>query len=532
LKKGNIIAGGGYSSDSLQITHQVCFNGTISTGEQRGRIRMDTGLSYSQMISELGVSASVKASWRFWSAEAEASYMQSLEETEYSLSLNYYQYISNNVNVHIAGAGTNALTEEGKGFYNDGKNPYFGLLCGDYYISSYEQGALLKMGINIKFSSSLDKKSFEAHASASFLSIAAVTASVKDATSKYNMQGSVSIQAYQKGGDPSELSGILGKDSSGQYYATTCSFKKMDACSNAAGQMLGYAATSFKNQVSTKNNTGLVPLGIGFTEYYPIEYLGLTPPASLVTPEVLQYRGYLANVLEENEFFQEKLHPFLNRGYPGKLDDNFIEQVKYILQKTKHNIGQLMQFHGGAGDCWKFPDRCKTFVDDIKSKLHNITEEDLKFLDPIRYAVTAHVCYVDASNISVSYLYNVSLYRSLDSKDAWSISYPPAPNFTITDHKISVLSNDEYKYRLVYTFSGNETEYTTTFEGKKRKNSGEYEGTLKFNSQEVGQKLVEKKVESPYFFYSPSYHSASERMKFNKFSVTFSLILALYIRYG
>ena len=72
-------------------------------------------------------------------------------DKSYSMSLNYYSYYTNKVSLNISGFGTDALTADGKDLYHDGANPYFGIICGDHYISSYQEGALLTMGMNLEF---------------------------------------------------------------------------------------------------------------------------------------------------------------------------------------------------------------------------------------------------------------------------------------------------------------------------------------------------------------------------------------------
>ena len=70
------------------------------------------------------------------------------------MSLNYYQYAKQEVTLGILGTGEDALTEVGKSLYKDGKNGYFGLVCGDEQVTSYSQGAMLLMNLNVDFTNS------------------------------------------------------------------------------------------------------------------------------------------------------------------------------------------------------------------------------------------------------------------------------------------------------------------------------------------------------------------------------------------
>lgn len=57
----------------------------------------------------------------------------------------------------------------------------------------------------------------------------------------------------------------------------------MDQCIKAASGLLDYARDNFSTQFSFQNNTRLTPLGIAFSQYTPIEYIGLIPRVSLVS---------------------------------------------------------------------------------------------------------------------------------------------------------------------------------------------------------------------------------------------------------
>ena len=137
------------------------------------------------MENKLGVSVSISGKYGMFSADTKASYIRSVLDKDYSLSLNYYEYATNNVVVQLVGYGNEAFTESGKGFYNGGKNKYFGLLCGDHYITSYQQGALLTMGLNIKLSSSNAKKEFKEKAGATFGDIIRAAESIKSVVTQY-----------------------------------------------------------------------------------------------------------------------------------------------------------------------------------------------------------------------------------------------------------------------------------------------------------------------------------------------------------
>lgn len=386
LKYGdNIMIGGGYSSDSQQITPQACYNATGAASGQQAVLQLSVAQSFTDVQKELNIDISSKAGFGMFSASAEATYMRSIEDKDYSLSLNYYSYMYDTVSVQLAGGGIDAIKESWQGFYNEGTNPYFGLGCGDNYISSYKEGALLIMGININFVSHLDKEQFTASEGISFGDLISASAHIAQAASQYNIQGSVSMQAYQIGGDPSRLANILTSDPDGNYYSLSCSIQAMDDCVKVADGLLDYARNDFANQISFLNNTGLTSLGRGFITYTPIDYIGLTLPPSLVNQTIIDDRNFLTQSLLENQYYQQKFDELLN-GYPVEwyTDSNIYISSQVLYAKAQNNVAVLLSSsvpdQGGLG-CYNQPDQCNFITQNIKANLQPITAHDLSYLN-------------------------------------------------------------------------------------------------------------------------------------------------------
>lgn len=374
---GTIAVGAGYSEDSQQVTQQQCFKATVSTiSEKEGEIKLDQASSFSSLENVLKIKVKVGGGFSMFSGRAKASYMRSIQDKDYSLSLNYYASFSSKVTVNIENYGMEALTEFGKATYNDSNNPYFGLLCGDQYIASYDQGALLIMGLNIELSSHEEKREFTRRAKFSFGNIFKTAGSIEEVSKKNQISGSLAIHAFQIGGEPTQLTSIL------HNSTVRCNITVVTECLKTANNLLDYAKR-FGQQIN--NSTGFEPLGTG--TYHPIKWLGLTPSASLVTPEIGRYRMDLANKLKENEYYTQKLYSFLE-GYPVLLDDAFIDYANVILSKADDNVNILMDSEKGAAGCFNEPDRCKEIKTNIYSQLQSITSEDLKFLNSMKHTMT------------------------------------------------------------------------------------------------------------------------------------------------
>lgn len=391
-KLGSISEGGGYSSDSQQVPAQNCYNATAQAGSgSNSVIKLSSSMSFSDLQNQLQIDVSTGGGYGMFSGSAEAKYMRSVEDKDYTLSLNYYEYMYDTVTVQLNGYGINALNPFGQQSYQNGKNPYFGIICGDNYINSYQQGAILVMSINIEFASHYEKDQFSAEAGSSFADIFNAAGSISDIAIKNNIKGFVTMQAYQAGGEPSQLSKILSKNSDGSFYILSCSLQNMQNCVNAANNLLNYASELFPSQISFLNNTGLTPLGQSFITMNPIKYLGLVTPPSLVNQTVLEDRILIANALKENQYYEQKFYELLN-SYPVAWDTTgtFYQTAQNLYHQAQNNIEVVTSpsnpAQGGLG-CFYYPDECISIYKNIQSQLVPITANDLTFLDQIQYSV-------------------------------------------------------------------------------------------------------------------------------------------------
>jgi len=111
----NIVAGGGYSTDSQQVAPQACYDASASPASgQQSNIQLSSAMYFSDVSKQLKIDVSTKGGFGMFSASAQASYMRSMEDKDYSMSLNYFSYMLDTVSVDLAGYGTAALSSSGK----------------------------------------------------------------------------------------------------------------------------------------------------------------------------------------------------------------------------------------------------------------------------------------------------------------------------------------------------------------------------------------------------------------------------------
>lgn len=443
---GAIVPGAGYSHDSQQIAPNLCYNTVVTaTTGQQGVVNLNSAMSFSDFERKLHFNVDVKGGYGMFSAEAEADYLRTLQDLEYTLSLNYFEFLFDSVMIRLAGPGHKALTETGMTIYTDHKiKKLFGLLCGDEYISMYQQGALLLMNIKIHFKSHLDKQEFKSKVGGSFGNLVSASTEIQNVARKYNMQGIVIMQAYQKGGNPAELSKILTRDSRGTYYALSCDIQHMDNCVKAASGLLNYAVEYFPQQISFNPDKGLVPLGTGFLKHDPITEYGLTPPPSLVNKEVVETRNQLANLLNENQFYKQKLEMLMNGYIEWDKKEPMYKTIVDLHKIAVDNIDHITLPNNpddGAIKCYNHPTFCKEVVNSIRKEIKPIAPQ-LGFMNDLATIVS-----MDYFNTNYWYpAYRPGFYLNKDQRGTYY------GNMTITNDSIKDVALYVVYYRLPWTW--------------------------------------------------------------------------------
>ncbi len=384
---GDSLAGYGYSLDSQKIVDEQCYNATAGLPEGTSNVvSLSEATSFSDLQKEFSYSVDSGFGFGPFSLHADASYMRQIEDKDYSLSLNYFSHSSGTVRVQV-GIGEDALTDAGKQEYtNNLTNPYFGIVCGDEVIGSYQQGALLAMSLKVDFSSHMDKEQFQASGSLSLGSIVNATAKVESITSQYDMKGKISLTAYQNGGDPGQLAKILSEDPSGNYYLLSCDMDNTDACKRAASGLLDYASNNFPNQFSLSQGTNITTLGFGFYDKQPIQHIGLVPPKSLLTNETLPKRNNLTSAYYQQLCYQDKFYSLFN-GYPvdWETSSTFYQQLTSTYQLVKDNLDAISSgtpSGQGIKDCYLTPEDCGDIYQAI---IPQIKQPDFAFLQMLQY---------------------------------------------------------------------------------------------------------------------------------------------------
>ena len=96
-----------------------------------------------------------------WKVGGSFSYLRSIQDKDYSFSLNFYHLIERDVSLEASSSVYPPLTPIGQQIYHD-ESSDFRLVCGDQVIMGYKEKALLTIAMNLEFSQKSEKTSFKA----------------------------------------------------------------------------------------------------------------------------------------------------------------------------------------------------------------------------------------------------------------------------------------------------------------------------------------------------------------------------------
>ena len=373
-----ISPGTGYSSDTDSIALANCYQPLSTTKDgQTSKFSWDSGVSTSQLSSEIGMSADLSAGFGKFSANDTFKYLNSIKEDSLSYTVNYYNMISSDVITTYLYAPSKILNADGQIMYDDGNNPMFRLYCGDKLITSYNEGALLVLSLKINFADKTQKEQFSNTLGAKIGGILSASTSISKLMSQYNMHGTISIHGFQLGGHPEQLSSALSQS------IASCDINNVSACQKTIEGLIAYANNNFPSQFVKDGSiwvSPLVPLGkveLGRS----VSSVGVKLANSYVTPEVEQARQHLIDQENKYEYYLTHLNHVIDNYPLNKLNSEFKDKLIALRNITKANL-DILEYGQGAKippaiNCWEFPEECVSDAAKTEAALSNITPETI-----------------------------------------------------------------------------------------------------------------------------------------------------------
>jgi hypothetical protein len=116
--QAGISPGKGYSRDRQQMSDLVCFNTKPSPySKTESIVKFDQGSTFTEVQTTLKVDVTTKVNIWIFSVEVSLEYMKEIKDTDYTLSINYYQMVQSELTMEMGYGPAGALTLDGLKVY-------------------------------------------------------------------------------------------------------------------------------------------------------------------------------------------------------------------------------------------------------------------------------------------------------------------------------------------------------------------------------------------------------------------------------
>ncbi|EIJ42550.1 PDK repeat-containing protein [Beggiatoa alba B18LD] len=336
----------GSDVDRNTLKQVACLNTTENfIGTSTATINSRVISSFNDIFEQFVVKGEANASYFVFTAKANASYEKVFRETQFSQSF----VLEYDVSFGTADAtldSVNPLNATGLRYRNDACG--FKRYCGNRYVCQTTKGANISVKMDFDFTSEYHKNEFKAGASLGIANLkicckpfsggfSAEVSKLSEATRK---NGTLRIEAIQKGGNVEQLGRILG----GTVFS--CSLDNLAACTAALDGVANYVASNDFITGVRENPT--------VTDYKncPYEYIPDVPSLpNEVTPEIEALRIKLSNIYKELLADRQKALDLLNLSLSTARQQQ-IKDLSVALETEAENIRQIGEL------CWNDLSNC------------------------------------------------------------------------------------------------------------------------------------------------------------------------------
>ena len=298
--------GMGWNSDK-EIFAGVCLNGVSEeVGSQTSSIRFTSSMSKEELFTMLGFSMSAKAKYGFYKGSAAANFSAENAEDKYS-SVTIYSARYEFKNAFFTAKD---LSEVGNRVNQ--KQEMWEEGCGHEFVQQAVKGASLLIAARIDFVSQEAKSEFNAKFKLKGPAFS-VAGELKKASQEFKEKATISISAFQKGGDVGRLgTAFANADGSGGESLIRCSMSDVDRCSQVLANLVNYATSdkigNFSDQI--KDNGGVNGGADLMYIAYPYSTAGIFSPDTLMRELLYEQRRAVEEKLNRNIFLRNRKNLF------------------------------------------------------------------------------------------------------------------------------------------------------------------------------------------------------------------------------
>ncbi len=235
--------GQGWDKPAENMKAQCVSSNTVHVGQRDAVISMDETVDSSSVSSELGFDIKAKGHYMIADASTAAKLQQSMKQDDYSEVFVFkadYNLGSDSLDENTL---KNTVVGDGAQQQNRWQDA-----CGDEVVYQIKNGARFYFVERIDFVSREEKAKFDAAANLSFsagIASGSIDAALNTVGQQFAKSARVRIEAYQFGGDPSALGGVLNGVAGGQnnqpgQAVASCDITDLAACRQIRANAVAY----------------------------------------------------------------------------------------------------------------------------------------------------------------------------------------------------------------------------------------------------------------------------------------------------
>lgn len=366
--------GQGYNVEEEEFCGQ-CVRGDVEfAGNQQSQLTFDRSMSENAAASELGFDVGVKARYGLFSGSVAAKFASESSSSDYS-DVTIYSHVISFKNAKFRFPGLpDGLTPEGKAARGTSEGTFVGenwpITCGHEYVSQITLGAKLLISVKVEFATREDKQAFSGEVNFQGPPVE-VEASLRMASQRFGKTASLSLSAFQLGGDVRKLSEVFGTDPGGAPLLVA-SLENPSAVLAALNAAVKYGREQFTDQVNPQLPLDS-PGGPAQLSYLtsPWAELGLFSVPPVIEDGVRLARRTISDEFEKNARYMQRVNRIL--GGPVRLSPRQLEHFKTLQRAVGRNLSLIQE---AANVCYTDFQRAPGKVSEVIDQLKDFTPED------------------------------------------------------------------------------------------------------------------------------------------------------------
>jgi hypothetical protein len=375
ITRGFAVPGKGYSKNEEEFKGDCVIyepSRTVLVGSPESTVSFTRSMTQNELQQSLGYSVGSRARFGVVQVSASAEFAREATSSAYAETTTY-QAVYTFKNTYLK-------TRELEGFArkmigSDGfASTEFVDNCGDQWVEQIRRGAKLLINVRLEFSSNAERQRFAAEFGVQGPA-AAVSGKLEQASKAFGRSASITISAYQLGGDVSRLSTLFSRgevnadEPKTTHALLRCSMTDLQPCLEVLSSAIDYATNptesdAFPQQIRTDFNAA----GSGAADLTyvtkPYSEIGVRVRPQELAAAVRNARKQLGNALERQ--LNLKIRVDSVRGEQFRLSPAQSDLVRKYADLFQGNITLLVE---AATECYQDEARCVKLAEQADKEL-------------------------------------------------------------------------------------------------------------------------------------------------------------------